>query len=152
MQQNATVHTRVRAIWEPGFLAVLRQTGNVSAACRAADIERSTAYRVRNEHEDFRQAWDDALEEATDALEAEARRRAHDGWDEPVYQKGDRVGTIHRYSDQLLALLLKANRTKFRDKVDLNHTGSMAVSITSDDLAAAKAKALKFERETFGDE
>ena len=43
-------------------------------------------------------------------LEDEARRRAVDGVDEPVFQQGKQVGTIRKHSDTLLIFLLKGIR------------------------------------------
>jgi hypothetical protein len=45
-------------------------------------------------------------------LEFEARRRAVDGWLEPVFHKGEVIGHIHRYSDGLLLRLLAAHLPK----------------------------------------
>ena len=77
--------------WQAAFLVSLRQTGNVSAAARAA-------------------AWADALEEAADRLEMEAFRRAVEGIGEDRYFRGDVVGSVTRNSDRLLMFLLKARR------------------------------------------
>ena len=74
------------------FLATLRETCNVSAAARAAKIGRSTAYDWRDADEAFAAAWDDAEEEAVDALEMRARERALDN------------------SDRMMEILLKAHR------------------------------------------
>ena len=43
-------------------------------------------------------------------LEAECRRRGHDGVEEPVYYLGQVVGSIRRYSDACLLALLRAYR------------------------------------------
>lgn len=51
-----------------------------------------------------------------EAREAEAHRRAVKGWKEPVYYKGIECGTIRRFSDRLLELLLKADNPKYRDQ------------------------------------
>jgi hypothetical protein len=48
--------------------------------------------------------------------EEEADRRAMDGYLDPVYWDGKKVGTIRRYSDKLLEIQLKANSAKYRDK------------------------------------
>lgn len=111
-------------------MASLAETGVVTAACRAVSIARSTAYDARNAHEDFAAAWDAAIEEAADLLELEARRRAHDGIEEPVFGSGGtgvgtvEVGTIRKYSDTLLIFLLKGARPeKFRDRVSAEHSG-----------------------------
>jgi len=92
------------------FLAPLRETGNISAAARSARITRASAYQRRKEDGEFSDAWDDAIEEAVDALEEEARYRALIGRERKVYYKGAEVDTIRMYSDQLLILLLKAHR------------------------------------------
>ena len=96
------------------FLDVLRETANVTKAAAAVNVSRRCAYDHRADDQEFADEWDDAVEEATDALEAEARRRALDGWDEPVYQGGALVGYVRKYSDRMLELMLRANRTRYR--------------------------------------
>ena len=103
--------------WIPDCLDALCISANVGKACEAAHITRNTAYVARKRKKLFAKAWDEAIEDAYDRLEAEAWRRGHDGVDEPVYQGGQSVGTIRRYSDNLLSVLLRANRpAKFRDR------------------------------------
>jgi len=126
---------RARAKRE-GFIEGLRFTGNVSAAARAVGWSRRAAYDYRDVHDDFAQAWDDAIEEATDALEEEARRRAVDGVVEPVYHQGQVCGGIKKYSDRMLEILLKGHRPeKFRERHE--HTGPgggpIPLMLTSDD-------------------
>jgi len=96
-------------------------TGIVSRACMAVGIGRQTAYDNRKQDKTFAIAWDEALEISTDLLEEEARRRAFNGVKKPIYQGGKRVGYVQEYSDTLLIFLLKANRKKFREKIE--HTG-----------------------------
>ena len=70
-------------------------------------------------------AVDHAREEAADTLEAEARRRAIEGVEEPVFHKGERVGTVRKHSDLLLIFLLKGARPqKFRDNYQRAGTGA----------------------------
>ncbi len=99
-----------RANWRATFLEILSETSNVTAAALAAGVDKKTAYNHRRDDPDFAEAWEDALDDATDALEAEARRRALRGVEEPVYQGGKKVGTIRKYSDTLLIFLLKGHR------------------------------------------
>jgi hypothetical protein len=102
--------------WKPAFLKNLATSANVSVACQRAGVSRSTAYRVRATDDEFAEAWEDAIDEAVDALEGEAHRRAVEGTLEPVYQGGKQVGEIRKYSDTLLIFLLKAHRPeKFRE-------------------------------------
>ena len=112
---------KVRRSWKPLFLDTLRGTGNVQLAALNADVARQVAYRARDSSATFRADWDEALEEARDLLEAEARRRAAIGVDEPVFYKGEIVGHIRKYSDNLLMFLLKAHwPEKFRENVSID--------------------------------
>ena len=126
------------APWRKGFLAALELTGNVTAAATAAGIERTTAYKARYRSEEtesrvFAKAWDEALEHATDLMEIEARRRALDGVEEPVYYKGEIVGGVRKYSDLLLIFMLKAHRPeKYRENLRVEHAGSVTVRTLAD--------------------
>lgn len=130
-QQNATTD-RARPVWENAFLKVLRKQGNVTKACAAAKIERSTAYRHKESDKAFAELWQEALDEAADHLEAEAWRRATVGVKKGVYYQGERVDTELEYSDSLLALLLKAHKPeKFRDRQEISGPdgGPIAVKV-----------------------
>lgn len=131
IQQNSTVESeggREKRSWERAFLTAFARTGNATLAARAAKIDRSSAYKLRDEAPDFAAAWDEAKEMAADLLEAAAHRRAVTGVLEPVFYQGERVGSIRRYSDSLLALLLKANRPKkFRERV--THGGEIGLNL-----------------------
>jgi hypothetical protein len=86
--------------WMPAFLLAFRNSGNVRASCQAAGITRQLAYQQRAKSARFRNAWDEALEDATDTLEAVAWQRARNG------------------SDYLLwKLLASLRRDKFGDAV-----------------------------------
>lgn len=132
------------------FLTAYRVTGNVSAAARAAEVDRSVHYVAMDSNEDYRIAFEDAHSEATDLLEEEARRRAVVGCQQMKFTKqGDplldprkfRNGIVmeeykddpyyyeHAYSDNLLSRLLAANRPeKFNDK-KIQHIHEMRVKV-----------------------
>lgn len=114
--------TRMRAKqWPDVFISELRKRGIVLDAAKVARVNRVTAYRRKEINSDFAQQWTDALEDASDVMEAEAFRRAVKGVRKPVYQKGECVGYIQEYSDSLMALLLRANRpAKFNDRMRLD--------------------------------
>jgi len=98
------------------FLEVFRKCGNVSAAAEKAGIQRINHYKWLERDSKYAQAFRDAEQEAVDALELEARRRAQVGWDEPVYQAGRQVGTVRKYDSRLLMFLLKSLRPeKYRE-------------------------------------
>jgi hypothetical protein len=100
------------------FLEHLAKTANVTESAKLIGMARNSMYDARDRDESLRQAWDEAIEIATDALEKEARRRALQGWDEPVFYRGEQVGKMRIYSDRMLELLLKAHRPyKFKETV-----------------------------------
>ncbi len=87
------------------------------AACQAAGIDRKTAYNWRDRDNEFRRAWEEALEDACDILEAEAWQRA----------RGK--------SDLLLIFLLKAHRpSKYRETSRHELTGVDGKPITVKDV------------------
>lgn len=125
------------------FCAALAETCNVGRACNAVGISRWTAYQWRKAMPDFAEAWDDAMKAGVLALEDEAHRRAFSGVDEPVFYKGDEVGSIRKYSDTLAIFLLKAHDPdKYREnsKVELN--GRLAIGDMSEDEIRAELAAL----------
>lgn len=111
--------------WKP-FLAVFEQTGNITAASKAASVSRSAVYAARKNIEEFRLLFEDAEEVAADRLEAEALRRGVEGWEESVFYHGEEVGAIRKYDSQLLLALLKAARPdKFKDRTATELSGSL---------------------------
>ncbi|QDH84312.1 hypothetical protein Axy16_007 [Achromobacter phage vB_AxyS_19-32_Axy16] len=114
------------------FLENLAMNGNVTLAARAAGWKYPTiAERYRAEDEQFAEAWVDALTQATDAMEYEARRRAMEGWDEPVWYMGEQVGSVRKYSDKLLEMMLKAHRPgRFREVQQAENTTPGVLVIT----------------------
>jgi hypothetical protein len=111
------------------FLEHFREHGNITAACRAVGItRRGTVYDWQEKSDDFAAAFREAEIEATETLEAEARRRAVGGVvnETPVIRNGEVIYTITetKYSDTLLIFLLKARApTKYRDNSHVELTG-----------------------------
>jgi len=107
---------------EEKFIEHIRKTANVSAACRLINVSPTAAYERKKEHPDFSLAWDEAIAEAADDLEFEARRRAYEGVDEPVFHKGEQCGVIRRYSDRLMDTLLRGHKPdRYRQNVSVEH-------------------------------
>lgn len=108
---------------QEAFLAAYAQVGNVTAAAKIAGVNRSTHYEWLK-CDQYQARFSEAHEEAADALEAEARRRALSGVDRPIFQRGQQVGVVREYSDTLLIFLLKATRPeKFRERFDHRLSG-----------------------------
>jgi hypothetical protein len=74
--------------WVAPFLAALRTTGVAAKAARAAKISYRVPFTLRDKDADFKAAWDDALEESYDTLEAELLDRAVNGVAEPLVHQG----------------------------------------------------------------
>lgn len=148
--------------WKETFLRALRLDPNVSAAARTARVNRQYVYAARALNEadgkpkvgaarldaqTFAAAWDDALAEALDELEAEARRRAHEGLvrkkftrsGAPIMDPATGAQYIEReYSDALMMFLLRAHRYGERHAVEV--TGKNGGPVEIEDMEALRAK------------
>ncbi len=128
--------------YKRAFLAAFRETGNVRLTCKAAGVGRSSHYRWLEDDPAYREAFDQAKEDATDVLEAEAHRRAVEGVEEQVgWYRGVAGGTVRRYSDVLLIFLLKSLRPdRYRERVDVRGVlAHLDVSLLPDNLVARLA-------------
>lgn len=152
--QDFTPKKRPR--WAKGFLAALAQSGIVGTAAGAANIDRRTAYYLRENDADFAADWDQALEDSADLLEQEARRRAEQGVQRLKFHNGQPIMVPalderglpmqaadgqpimvpyieHEYSDTLAIFLLKGIRPeKYRERADVRHSGKIDVGALSD--------------------
>lgn len=88
------------------FLEAFSVTGTVSGAAKRSGVHRSMHYDWLQDPT-YTEGFKDAERMAADALVTEARRRALEGTEKPVFQGGTQVGTIVEYSDRLLELLLR---------------------------------------------
>lgn len=142
-------------VWHDAYLEAFGLTGHVEMSARAAGVESSTVRRARRSAA-FAEAEQEAKARAAAALQLEARRRAVEGWEEPVYGmvhgETKRVGTIRRYSDGLLTLLLKGLAPEtYRENLKVTGALSLEPAPVSDDPvlleAAATFLALAFDPE-----
>ena len=142
---------RVTAERKAAFIVELRKHGIATAAARAASPHASPKYgclasfkEARRRDPQFCTQWDEAVEEAAARIEGELHRRAVEGWDEPVFQKGEMVGTIKRYSDRLLEILAKGVRPDKYGRTDVHVTGAVqhtmdgALVLRPEDLLALR--------------
>lgn len=114
---------RKKALRQDAFLAAFASCGNISTAAILADVNRKEHYRWLEADPAYADRYEQANEQAADALEQEARRRAVEGVEEPVgWFQGQAGGTVRKYSDTLLIFLLKGARPeKYRERYE--HTG-----------------------------
>ena len=84
------------------FLDHLSVKGNVRAACARVGLSPEAAYRLRRRDEEFARAWIAALGLARARSEQVLADRAIDGIEEPIYYRGELIGTRRKYDTRLL--------------------------------------------------
>jgi hypothetical protein len=148
----ARLAQRRRDAKRTAFLAAFRKTASVRCAAKAARIDRTLHYIWLTEDPEYRQAFEQAREEAAQVLEDEAVRRAYNGTLKPVFYQGEKVDAVIEYSDALLMFLLKGRRPEvFRDRADIEHSGpgggpidfravKLAEILTLDELKSVRAR------------
>ena len=137
---------------QDAFLAEYKLSATITHAAEIALIARQRHYKWLDKDPTYAKAFEEAKIAATDSLVAEARRRATQGVNEPVYYKGEVVGTIRKYSDTLLIFLLKGALPEvYRERYEISG-GDKAIRVESDpgreELADDTLKALI----TFGEQ
>lgn len=121
------------------FLAAFEKVGNITAAARMVQMER-TNHNAWLQDPEYRRQFEEAKESAADLLVEEARKRAVDGIDELVIYQGEIQYTfncegetipvtVKKYSDPLLMFLIRGARPEtYRDtwKGEIKHSGTVA--------------------------
>lgn len=139
-----------RAQTQAKFLAAFAECAVISWAANKAGVSRRTVYNWIDDDPNFKTAYDETLQEANDAIRAEIWRRGVQGWDEPQFQRGVRVGTVRKYDAALLMFLAKARMPEYRERMDVTTNGQpigIYAAIISDPTTAELAAQL-LERAT----
>lgn len=168
--RKRTTKKTAKKDWKALACAAMALGATVTEAASAAGVNRTTIYAHLDSDEAFRKAFDDATEQGTDVIEAEATRRAVHGVEEPVIYQGKPtlIGydandkpcevnspqcvrceffTVRKPSDTLAIFLLKGRRPmKFRDNVDLKVSGGIRQTHEFDLSGLSDDELLKFER------
>jgi hypothetical protein len=98
------------------FLRILLENGGFKeAAIKTCRTSRRWFNEQLDQDEEFALAVTTIVDLTNEDLVAEARRRARFGVDEPVYYKGEVVGSKKVYSDNLLMFLIKGRMPEYRD-------------------------------------
>lgn len=92
--------------WTPSrkvqFLEALAERGNVRRACAVVGISRAAAYLLRRRDAVFARGWAAAQVLGREVAIETLADRAVDGVSEPVFHRGEQVGTRVRYDSRLL--------------------------------------------------
>lgn len=116
------------------WLVAFACTGKLVAAAAAAKVSIRTGYDWRHDPDDrtFQAALVVARALQGDFAEAEVKRRAFEGVDEPIYQGGRLVGTRTRFSDILSMFYLKGLMPeKYREHVEHSGPQGGAIPLTA---------------------
>ena len=119
---------------QKAFISAYAACASVSQAARAAGVDHKRHYEWMSD-EAYRHAFDAVTDQAAQAVEDEAVRRAVEGVKRPMYYRGKQVRTAGRrgrtvyeveYSDTLLLALLKRFRPAlYRERTVTEVTGSL---------------------------
>lgn len=107
------------------FLRAFIRTANVTKSCQSAGlISVQPHYYWLKNSEAYRAAFEAAKPIAAQHLEDVATQRADEGWLEPVFQGGRKVGHVRKFSDRLLELRLMGELPdKYKRKIE--HSGEV---------------------------
>jgi len=150
--------------WKPIFLLALRHYPVIRHACEAAGINRTTAWHAKQTDEAFAKEWKDAMSDGVDRAEQEAFKRAIEGYEEPVIDKGnlmfrhtrvvdadgkvayevvlDDAGqpvplTVRKHSDGLLTFVLKGRRKEvYAERTEITGADGGAIELDQTTRAA----------------
>jgi hypothetical protein len=103
---------KMTADMKQAFLDMLEEVPNITAVRKLFGVGSSAVYRAKAADPEWAADVGHAINAGYDMMEEEARKRAVDGWNEPVYYRGEMVGEIRRYSDGLLKFLLTHSKPK----------------------------------------
>jgi len=127
--QRQQIHDAVAADYMLGSTRAARQAGVVGTK---GEIRRALA--ADGFEEELRTLRGFGNQQIRQAL----YERAVVGVEEPVFQNGQQVGTIRRYSDRLLGMLAKAYLPEFRDRRDVVADGDqVTVQVTRMEVGIA---------------
>jgi len=114
------------------YLEQLEVFGTHMKASERAGISYLAMRVLRRNNSEIDALAADAIERYRESLEHEARRRAVDGWDEPVIGgkfRDEVVAHVRRYDSRLMELMLKRHIPEYRDKYEatINVTAGILV-------------------------
>jgi hypothetical protein len=99
--------------WTPkrqrAFIAALAETGSVAQAAAAVNMTPEGAYNLRRQpgSDEFRAAWDAALDHGAEIVDGAALERSIHGVPVPIFHGGKQVGERRVFNERLTMFLLQ---------------------------------------------
>jgi hypothetical protein len=115
------------------FLAAYVKCARIGLAAQAAKVNRQSHHTWMKESEAYRCAFQNAQEEIGSLVEDALVTRAVFGTKELVLHQGEPVVVKGRllyrvdYSDSLLTLLIRKLKPEYRERLGVEHTGSLEI-------------------------
>ena len=109
------------------FLQKLSETGLQVRACEEVGVNRRVVYSLRKDDKEFEHNYETAMIVYRERLEEEIHRRGMEGWQEPVFYRGEVIGAIRKFDSNLLMFHAKRHIPEYREKqqVDLTLSGGV---------------------------
>lgn len=124
------------------FCRKLRRYASIHRARVTTGLSTYMLTKWREEDVEFERRIAAAWEACVDRLEGAMMGRAIDGYEEPVYQGGEMVGTRIKHDPAVQIFMLKANRPqKYGDRVTVNVAADEYAAQVRDALAAQDEEA-----------
>lgn len=127
------------------FLEHVAKTGRRYEAALVAGVSYETVRRHRKANDFFAEAWETAVAIHRDGIDREIARRGIEGVDEPVWQKGEFMGYVRKYSDSLLLAHAKKHDPAYRDKAQVDHNVSGGVLVVGMQAASTNDWMQRFQ-------
>lgn len=102
--------TQTTTAQQQRFLEAFSVHGITGMAATEAGVSRATVHDWLERDQDFRERFEGAEEDTRSVIRQEVHRRAIEGWDEPVYQRGKLVGYVRKRSRLLLRATMAAQQ------------------------------------------
>lgn len=112
------------------FLKHYQKTGRLRESIDVARID-WRIFKQWEEFPDFAEQFQAVEEKFVESLEKEVYRRGVEGWDEPVYQMGQKVGSRRKYDSTLLLAMLKVRKPEYRDGASVNIANAISNQTTN---------------------
>ena len=118
------------------FISLLQSGVSKGDACKMLDRWNGAFSTAARNDPEFKAKVEEAWYEGADVLIEEAQRRGAEGWQEPVYQKGELVGYVTKYDSNLLMFSIKGRRPEYKEnpRIDLTQNN---LALNFEDRSAA---------------
>lgn len=131
------------------FLKHLARYGSLAAAATHIRCSVAMVRAFAERSPQFAEALEDALDEHRGKIEQAIYERAVEGVEEPKFGNGGQIGTVRKYSDQLLLAYAKRHIAEYREgevsrtEVNVQGTVSHEHSLDMKLLSGEQRKALR---------